>query len=84
MRPAGADGAATAVLRSLASAGRGYAGGRLTLTTSGVPPRTAAQTRSVAAAQRRAAALAVTSALRGGPGTARVRVRGTGCPLATP
>ncbi|MFJ7159476.1 hypothetical protein ACIQUQ_31625 [Streptomyces sp. NPDC101118] len=61
--PAGA-GCGAAALRALAAHGRPYLGGLLELRTTGRPS---------AAARRRAAALAVTSALRGGPGVARVR-----------
>ncbi|MCB5163544.1 hypothetical protein LG634_01600 [Streptomyces bambusae] len=70
VHPASAAPAAAAAVRTLATAGRGYLGGHLELRTSAPAGRSAALT----AATRRATALAVASALRGGPGTARVRI----------
>lgn len=79
VQPPGAGRAGAVAVRVLAAAGRGYLGGLLHLRTyGGGPARPSARfTRAEAAAQRRAAALAVASALRGGRGTARVRVH---CP----
>lgn len=73
-------GGAVAV-RTLAVAGRSYQGGLLHLRTYGRVPRTLR--RALAAAQRRATVLAVESTLRGGRGTARVRVRAHHAALST-
>ncbi|MFC4036165.1 hypothetical protein ACFO3J_32650 [Streptomyces polygonati] len=73
--PPQATWAGAAAARALAVAGRSYLGGRLQLRTYGAGPYPARLVRAVAAAQRRAATLAVESTLRGGRGTARVRVR---------
>ncbi|KQX54478.1 MULTISPECIES: hypothetical protein [unclassified Streptomyces] len=76
--PERAGPACAAAGRALRAAGRGYLGGRLELRTRGPAPRTARQAAALVAAEERAAALAVASALRGGPGTARLRVRPRG------
>ncbi|MFJ9428677.1 hypothetical protein ACIRQY_03345 [Streptomyces sp. NPDC101490] len=73
--PEDAGAACAAVGRALRAAGRGQLGGRLELRTGGPAPRTARQAAAVEAVERRVAALAVASALRGGSGTASLRVR---------
>ncbi|MER6100564.1 hypothetical protein ABT154_32900 [Streptomyces sp. NPDC001728] len=78
VRPERAGPARAAAGRALRAAGRGYLGGRLELRTRGPAPRTARQAAALVAAEERVAALAVASALRGGPGTARLRVRPRG------
>lgn len=75
VHPVQAGWAGAAVARALAVAGRSQFGGRLQLRIYGGEPYTARLVRAVAAAQTRAATLAVESTLRGGRGTARVRVR---------
>ncbi|MBY8882690.1 hypothetical protein [Actinacidiphila acidipaludis] len=77
VQPSGAARTGAVVVRVLAAAGRGYLGGRLNLRTYGGTPDTRSPrfARAESAAQCRATALAVASALRGGRGTARVPVR---------
>ncbi|MGW1767819.1 hypothetical protein ACWCQL_27700 [Streptomyces sp. NPDC002073] len=75
VQPERAGPACAAAARALTEAGRGYLGGRLELRTDGSAPRTARQAAALTATEQRAATLAVASALSGGPGTARLRIR---------